>query len=404
MGLRTEKLTQYLFNILLTIVCVFAFINARSLCPAQSTNFVRSPSQTSTQNNSSSDLQQLLLLDEESRYYLESRARSDPHAQLLLAIAYDKGEGVPRDDRAASAWYMKAASAGDGSALTHLLSFAAAGRQPRDVSIDRFVSDFIRLATAPSISEGSGLFSRRETQNNLGELYLAGRINKIIDCASAATWFRKAAEAGLPQAQFNLANLYRNGRGLPQSLTDARLWYARAAAQGLASAQNEMGVTAPSPEEAMQWYLKAAAQSFAPAMNNIGVLYSQGRGVAKNWVTAVEWYQKAADLGSASAQNNLGYAYVTGRGVTQNDSVAYSWFEKAAWQGFAPAALNLGTMYATGRGVLAEPVQAFAWFRFAQMKGQPVPSTLIDRVKSELDPNSLEKSIELYSSLFEIDD
>ncbi|MDD5376052.1 tetratricopeptide repeat protein, partial [Acidithiobacillus sp.] len=59
-------------------------------------------------------------------------------------------------------------------------------------------------------------------------------------------------------------------------------------------------------------YRKAAAQGDAGAENNLGVAYNYGNGVDKNFSRAVYWYRKAADQGNPSAQTNLGVAYYQG--------------------------------------------------------------------------------------------
>ena len=56
--------------------------------------------------------------------------------------------------------------------------------------------------------------------------------------------------------------------------------------------------------KARQWYEKAAAQGFAPAQNNLGSMYSKGRGVRQNKRTAKEWYGKACDNGFQTGCNN----------------------------------------------------------------------------------------------------
>jgi TPR repeat protein len=53
-------------------------------------------------------------------------------------------------------------------------------------------------------------------------------------------------------------------------------------------------------------YRKAADQGNARAQFNLGVLYANGQGVAQDYAEAARWYRKAADQGHADAQNNLG--------------------------------------------------------------------------------------------------
>ena len=43
--------------------------------------------------------------------------------------------------------------------------------------------------------------------------------------------------------------------------------------------------------EALKWYRRAADQGHATAQNNIGVMYKNGHGVEKNYQEALKWYR-----------------------------------------------------------------------------------------------------------------
>ena len=58
---------------------------------------------------------------------------------------------------------------------------------------------------------------------------------------AAAVWYRKAADQGHAQAQCDLGDIYRNGRGVVQSSKEAALRYRKAADQGYANAQSNLG-------------------------------------------------------------------------------------------------------------------------------------------------------------------
>ena len=58
--------------------------------------------------------------------------------------------------------------------------------------------------------------------------------------------------------------------------------------------------------EAVKWYRKAAEQGYAKAQYNLGVMYFKGEGVADD-AEAVKWYRKSAEQGFAFAQRNLAY-------------------------------------------------------------------------------------------------
>ncbi|MBE4724310.1 sel1 repeat family protein, partial [Acinetobacter baumannii] len=66
---------------------------------------------------------------------------------------------------------------------------------------------------------------------------------------------------------------------------------------------------AQSYAKAAEWYSKAADQGLAEAQYNLGGMYDKGQGVAQSYAKAAEWYSKAADQGLAEAQYNLGVMY-----------------------------------------------------------------------------------------------
>jgi TPR repeat protein len=97
------------------------------------------------------------------------------------------------------------------------------------------------------------------------------------------------AEHGVPEAQNNLANIYNVG-------------------------------AAKDKQQALEWYRKAAIQGFAKAQFNLGLMYDEGKSVPQDYKQAVEWYKKAADQGNTGGQSGLGAMYYEGKGVTKDYS------------------------------------------------------------------------------------
>ena len=64
----------------------------------------------------------------------------------------------------------------------------------------------------------------------------------------------------------------------------------------------------------MSWWRKAAEQGYAGAQYNLGLMYYHGKGVSQDYEEAASWVRKAADQGDAAAQNNLGSMYREGKG------------------------------------------------------------------------------------------
>ena len=169
---------------------------------------------------------------------------------------------------------------------------------------------------------------------------------------------------------------YYYGRGVPQNNEEAVKWYRKAAEQGDAGGQANLGVmyekgrgVPQSDEEAVKWYRKAAEQGHAVGQKNLGFMYDKGRGVPQNDEEAVKWYRKAAEQGDAGGQTNLGFMYREGRGAPQSDDEAVKWYRKAVEQGDAGGQANLGFMYEFGRGVPQNNEEAVKWYHNAAAQG-----------------------------------
>ncbi len=194
--------------------------------------------------------------------------------------------------------------------------------------------------------------------------------------SEAVRWYRKAAEQGYANAQNNLGVCYKTGIGVSTDFSEAVKWYRKAAEQGNAIAQCNLGYcydkgngVPQDYNEAVKWYRKAAEQGHAMAQNNLGVCYKTGMGVPKDLNEAVKWYRKAAEQGNALAQYNLGYCYEKGNGVPQDYNEAVKWYRKAAEQGNARAQNNLGECFYYGRGVSHDSFEAAAWYHKAADQG-----------------------------------
>lgn len=66
--------------------------------------------------------------------------------------------------------------------------------------------------------------------------------NVLVLLIGSVVWFRRAADLGLPEAQFMLGTCYLEGEGMPKDTAEAARWWRLAANQGLPKAQFEMGL------------------------------------------------------------------------------------------------------------------------------------------------------------------
>jgi len=158
--------------------------------------------------------------------------------------------------------------------------------------------------------------------------------------------YKKAAEQGIAEAQYELGKMYYDGEGTVQNYNVA-----------------------------FKWFEKAAKKGHVDAQFNVGLMCYDGKGIHKNYTKAFEWFKKSADQGLAKAQYNLGAIYYKGEGTTKNYKKAFEWTKKAANQGHAPAQYNLGIMYYIGKGTTKNDQKAIKWFTNAveqRMERNPI--------------------------------
>jgi TPR repeat protein len=258
--------------------------------------------------------------------------------------------------------------------------FSRSARQAMRADYDAFVRPHLRHPSNPGDQADAGLdpelvtkaaAGNVEAQDELGSMYAYGE-GVASDYAEAVKWFHKAAEQGYARAQFNLG-LMLHGAG---SVVQAVKWWRKAAEQGNANAQGSLGLmyyngngVPQNYVEAVKWYRKAAEQGDAEAQYSLGVMYASGKGVAEDDTEAVRWFHKAAEQGYARAQFNLGLMYRKGRGVGEDDAEAVKWYRKAAEEGDEKAQFELGMMYGIGEGVPQDYAEAVKWLRLAADHG-----------------------------------
>ena len=222
-----------------------------------------------------------------------------------------------------------------------------------------------------------------EAQFMMGAMYNSGQ-GVARDYVEAVKWFLNAAEQGHTQAQYNLGRMYQNGRGVqqdapcgPRQISLWELMYA-----------NRQGV----PQdyiEAEKWYRKAAEQGDASAQNNLGLMYHEGQGVPQDYIEAIKWYRKAAEQGHAHAQCNLGVGYYGGQGVARDYVEAVKWFLNAAEQGHTQAQYNVGLMYWRGEGAPQDFVKAHMWLDLSAAQGDSDAKKYRDELAERMSPSQL---------------
>jgi TPR repeat protein len=138
---------------------------------------------------------------------------------LRTADFYIQGKGTEKDTARGLALLEKAAEAGNPAANFRLAVQTLSTDKP-----DLLVGYKYLLAAANG--------NLPEAQNELGLLYLSGKLASA-DSAAGVAWLTRAAQGGYAQAQNNLGTLYERGAaGLQQNMENAGQLYTLAANQG----------------------------------------------------------------------------------------------------------------------------------------------------------------------------
>ncbi|HHP7237323.1 MAG TPA: tetratricopeptide repeat protein [Longibacter sp.] len=122
--------------------------------------------------------------------------------------------------------------------------------------------------------------------------------------ASAAPSLAEAARSGDPDADLALGEMHYRGYGVTRDTTAALDHWRRAAAAGLAEAQYRLAMSrfeAGAHRPAFRWAHRAADQKHAAAESFLAFLYQDGYGTARDPDSAMVWLRRAATHGDSSA-------------------------------------------------------------------------------------------------------
>lgn len=150
----------------------------------------------------------------------------------------------------------------------------------------------------------------------------------------------EAALDGLRDAQYLLAQMYMEGKGVQPDAASALHWYTVAASQGDRLAMNMVGRchelgqgTVADPAMAAVWYRRAAEHGLDWGMYNHANLLATGRGVPQDRARAFALYSQAAQLGHAKSMNLVGRHLEEGWETPADPQAALRWYRKSAEAG-----------------------------------------------------------------------
>lgn len=316
-----------------------------------------------------------------------------------------------------------------------ILKGGIAGRQGRYVSIDANIDEgnsggpiihggevvglvggvtrYGRGVTAGSVREyleGHGIFTQEATPPSVAKVLPSEDHQHATDAQTGSIDYsnfeqaKKAAERGDSRAMFQLAEMYTDGKGVPENFSEAAKWYRRSADAGYPSAHTAMGLLSlikaagfagddvsairfgsdeskseeitnliSRPEkirngnqadikDAVTWFRRAAEQgNEEKAQMALGIMLLNGVGVQKDYSQAAKMFQLASTK-VPDAQAILGQFYFGGTGVKQDFHEAARHLREAAEKGADISFWMLGYVYMEGLGVVQDPAEAAKWF------------------------------------------
>ena len=237
--------------------------------------------------------------------------RPNPYLMKALGDRYANGNGVPKDDNEAIAWYRKAAAEGDDFSIAMLKQ---RGIQPGLTNEQRRQEkELAKLQGEMQAQQQKAIAANdHAAMFAIANRYATGdRVTKSEE--QAVLWYRKAADAGNGPAMAILGTRYEYGEGVPQSF-----------------------------DQAVTWYRQAAGAGDAAGTAGLGAMYANGTGVARDLAQARNYWTKAADAGNGRAMNGMGMLYENGLGgVSKDFAQAVGWYEKGIAAGEPRAVFSL---------------------------------------------------------------
>ncbi len=238
------------------------------------------------------------------KWFQKAADQADAAAENALGLMYRSGQGVAQNKEEAVRWYLKAAKQGNSKAMFNL---GVSYYNGDGVAIDDMTSyAWFSLAYESGNPAAKEALERATAEKSLvpseafvklGQMYEKGDVLPK-NSAEVLRWYRKAADAGSPQAAVKVSSLLlASGRVLtPEQYAEIR-----------------------------ERCEAAAKRDYSPGAYCLALMYRGGIGISKDDAEGMKWLSRAAELGHSKAALKLGEAYWRGEGVKPNLVAAYMW-------------------------------------------------------------------------------
>ena len=267
---------------------------------------------------------------------IKAAEQGDACTQYRIGMMYLNGEGVDKDQDVAYHWLLKSAKQGYAEAQYEVGMILLNDRTIKinpDLLNDRYHlrDEPVSLIWEPKV--------RVSFQERVGEIVSTKR-------KEAFEWIMKAAQQGLPQAEFIVGYMYEGAFDIRNNEEDAfdTLWYDRKMNKAMVFAIHD-------EQKAFHWYHKAAEHNHPEAQYRVAVRYEKGNGTDANVFRALWWYLKAAQKGQKEAVFRMAKVY-NARGRKADVAKIWNLYQQAKEKaGTVEAMIHLGELYESGKAV-----------------------------------------------------
>ena len=317
----------------------------------------------------------------------------DPKAALKLIALYDRGLGIPKDQKKAFEMLVELHKEGNMDATYKLGSkHLAINNISQAFTLFKKAADGDHLPSMKRLAalyidykqdtvEGFYLLKKAAERGDTESMFYLGTLytvdHKLKDEKEAFKWISMAATKGWVPAIRQLGVLYRSGFGVAKDIEKAVLKLERAADEGDYSANEILADMYRNGEvdgrkdfeKARTYLMKAALSGSKKAMLMTAEIYLYGEGVAKDIPKAVTLMKSASDKGLIEADLLLGDIYTAGKVITSDFEKAYNHYKKAAEAGNKYGMFKLALAYLSGKGCQKDGPAAVNWLKRAAKLG-----------------------------------
>lgn len=270
-----------------------------------------------------------------------------------------------------------------------LLAGPAGAETPPDLAYGAFQAGHYRRAQDEALKRIEADHNDAAAMTLVGEIYRLG-LGVPANAKTASEWYERADARGDINASYALALSLLDGSAGRTDPARAGQLLQKAAGAGHPAANYNLALAllatgdAANDKRAVAALEIAAKSGVGEAMQALGILARQGRGMPQSDAVSAEWMRQAAEAGNLAGEIEYAIMLFNGTGVAKDERHAATLFLRAAHRGNPVAQNRLARLYQAGRGIPPDMIEAAAWHLAARAQGLDDPA--LDQLFERLTP------------------